>query len=176
MFAMSTHRTHSGFTLIELIVVIAIISIMASVTYVAVDPARRLNAAHNSTRWTDVRAILEAVKKYQVDNLGSLPTTATAVDSDENTIQLIGEGGEACGSVSCTGMTVASTNCFVSGLDTDLKPYLSNIPSDPKTGDSENTRYYIDGDANGFVTVGACDEEGEESGGKGTPPTIEVTQ
>ena len=171
-----TEQARKGFTMIELIVVIAIIAIVASAVFVAIDPARRLHSARNSTRWTDTRAILEAMKKYQADNDGDLPSSATAVDSDETSVQLIGNGGLSCGSVSCDGVTIASANCFASALDTDLQQYLKNIPEDPKTGDSADTRYYVNIDDNGFIVVGACDEEGEDAGGGGTSPVISVSR
>ena len=165
-----------GFTLIELIVVIAILAIVIAAVFVAIDPARRLNSARNSTRWTDTRAILEAVKKYQADNEGDLPETTVAIDSDGTTVQMIGEGGVDCSSLNslCTGVTFANTSCFVSGLDNDLEQYLSEIPADPKEGSSAITYYYINENNNGIVIVGACKEEGENQGGTGTPPTIEV--
>jgi len=170
------NSSRSGFTMIELIVVIAIIAIVASAVFVAIDPARRLHSARNSTRWTDVRAILEGMKKYQADNDGDLPSSAVAVDTNETSVQLIGNGGLSCGSVTCAGVTIASSNCFASALDTDLKQYLKNIPEDPKTGDSADTRYYINIDDDGFIIVGTCDEEGEGAGGGGTPPAISVSR
>ena len=171
-------KRRSGFTLIELIVVIAILAIIIAAVFVAIDPARRLHSARNSNRWTDTRAILEAIKKYQVDNEGDLPDTAVAIDSDTSTVQIIGEGGLDCSTVSsgCTGVTVAGSSCFVSGLDLDLADYLDEIPEDPKDGSSAVTYYYINLDANGFITVGACKEEGEGLAGGGTPPTIKVSR
>lgn len=165
-----------AFSLIELIVVIALIVIIAAAAFVAIDPARRLNAANNSTRWADTTAILEAIKKYQVDNNGSFPATAVALDSATGSVQIIGESVGACGSVTCTGQTVASSNCGLDSLDTDLRPYLKTIPFDPKNGSANDTRYYVDKDEYGIVTVGACDAEAEGGGGSGTAPTIEVTR
>ena len=167
-----------GFTLIELVIVIAILAIIVSAVFVAIDPARRLHTARNSTRWTDTRAILEAAKKYQADRGGDLPETAVAIDDSESTVQMIGEGGISCGSLGslCTGVTFPTANCFATGLDTDLEEYLKDIPEDPKEGSSSVTYYYINKDDNGFLTIGACEEEGEGVGGGGTPPTIAVTR
>jgi len=168
-------KSHSGFTLIELIIVVAIIAIIAGSVFVAIDPARRLQAARNSTRWADVTIVVESIKKFQVDNDGSLPSTATAIDSAATTYQILGE------SVTCTGLTcgslaMAATNCGVDALDTDLDPYLRSVPQDPSTGSSDNTRYYINKDTNNVIIVGACDAEGEGAGGGGTPPTIEISR
>ncbi len=166
-----------GFTLIELIVVITLIVIIAAAAFVAIDPARRLHAARNSTRWSDVTAILEAVKKYNVDNDGDFPTTAVALDSATGSIQVIGEDTVNCATFTCsTALTLASSSCKITGLDTDLRPYLAEMPYDPKTGSGGDTRYYINKDEYGIVSVGSCDPEGEEGGGSGTPPTITVTR
>lgn len=166
-----------GFTLVELIIVIAIISVIAAVVFVAVDPAKRLHAARNSTRWTDVTALFGAIKQYQADNGGSLPATATAIDSTTASVQIIGENtaGVACGAVTCTGQTVVGTACFANALDTDLAAFLKKIPKDPNNGTTDDTRYYINKDANSLIIIGACDPEGEGAGGGGTAPTIEVS-
>ena len=168
-------KARLGFTLIELIIVVAIIAIIAGSVFVAIDPARRLHAARNSTRWGDVTATLEAIKKYQVDNNGALPATATAIDTAATTYQIIGES-VTCSGLTCGSLSMAASACGVTGLDTDLAPYLRNIPEDPSTGSSDNTRYYINRDANDIVVIGACDSEGEDAGGGGTAPTIEISR
>ncbi|MFA6254413.1 MAG: prepilin-type N-terminal cleavage/methylation domain-containing protein [Patescibacteria group bacterium] len=166
-------KKRQGFTLIELLIVIGVIAILAGIIYVAVDPARRLAEARNAERWSSVNAVLNAVLKYTVDQSGLLPATATAIDSAAGTVQIIGEGGTACDLVTCTGETVAGSNCFVSGLDTDLVDnYLAAIPEDPSTGSAANTRYFINKSANGRITVGAC---AEETVG-GSTPVISVSR
>ena len=173
----STHKKGAGFTLIELLIVIGIISILAAIIFVAVDPARRLSEARNAERWSSVNAILNGVLKFTVDSAGLLPAEPTAIDSDDTTVQIIGESTASCVGLTCDNgtdsHTVASSNCFVTGLDTDLvDQYLSSMPTDPSTGTTDNTQYYIDKSANGRITVGACQEE--DVGG--TPPTISVSR
>ncbi|MEK9195106.1 MAG: type II secretion system protein, partial [Patescibacteria group bacterium] len=68
-----------GFTLIELLITIAIVGIIAVVAFVALDPARRFAEARNATRWTDVVAVLDAIKLYQVDNTGQFPWVPASV-------------------------------------------------------------------------------------------------
>lgn len=173
---MKFSHNRPGFSLIELIIVVAIIAIIAAAVFVAIDPARRLQAARNSTLWADVTAISEAIKKYQADNDGDFPPTAVVIDTETGSVQIVGDSVGACGSVTCTGQTVASSNCGLDNLDVDLRPYLKTMPTDPKNGDSDDTRYYVNKDQYGIISVGACDAEGEEGGGSGTPPTIEIAR
>ncbi|MDX9892847.1 MAG: prepilin-type N-terminal cleavage/methylation domain-containing protein [Patescibacteria group bacterium] len=167
-----------GLTLIELLIVIAIIAILAAIIFVAVDPARRLAEARNAERWSSVNSILNAYLKYSVDHDGDLPASNGVVDDYPATVQIIGEGGTACSSVECAGgenssLSVVSSGCFVNGLDTDLAgPYLSAVPKDPKTGTDNDTRYYVNKTTDGRIVVGACDPE--TVGGE--TPDIEVSR
>jgi prepilin-type N-terminal cleavage/methylation domain-containing protein len=168
----SRMTSRSGFTLIELIVVIAIIAIIAATIFIAIDPAKRLHVARNSRRWSNVAEIAKALKTYEADN-GSLPAS---IDTASGSVQVIGESLGTCASVLCTGQTVVGTNCGVSDLDTLLRAYWKKPPVDPSTGSDNTTRYYVNKDSYGIVSVGACDAEGEGLGGTGTEPTIEITQ
>ncbi len=166
---MRTYRP--GFTLIELIIVVAIIAIVAATIFVALDPAKQLHAARNSTRWADVTSILNGIKKYQFDHDGALP----AIDSNTGSVQIVGANVGTCGAVTCGKHPVASTGCGLD-LSSALRPYMKKLPSDPNTGTERNTRYYVNKDEYALVSVGACDSEGQEAGGGGTPPDIELTR
>ncbi|MFH1790264.1 MAG: LamG-like jellyroll fold domain-containing protein [bacterium] len=63
-----------AFTLIELLIVIAIIAVLAGVIFVALNPLQRFRDARNSRRVTDVLAIADAVRIYQFGHGGQLPT------------------------------------------------------------------------------------------------------
>lgn len=125
-----------GFTLIEILVVIAIIALLATIVFVALDPVRRFADARNSRRWNDVNSILTAIHQYIVDNGGDLPTgLATSQASTE------------------LGSCATCDN-----LTTPLAPYLKSIPVDPE-GDATNTGYFVEVDANNIVTVSADNAE-----------------
>ncbi len=178
------HR-RAGFTLIELIIVIAIIAIIAAVVFVAVDPPKRIHASHNAQRASDISSIVAAIKTYQADN-GTWPP---GLDLNVNTYQLIGENGPtdvqnctASVPFSCNSLTFqtgAKNACMTPGLVVSIAPYLKKFPKDPITGVSsatgavENTRYYLNVDGNGLLVVGACDPEGQGTGGNGPIPSIE---
>ncbi len=162
-------KLRKGFTLIELIIVVAIIAIIAATVFVALDPGKRLHVSRNSRRWADVTAVAKAVRLYETDNAG-LPS---GIDLDASSVQMLGTA-SACPPADCTGVTFPGSNCFVS-LTSDLSTYLKGIPLDPLNGTDSNTRYYVNRNG-GVITVGACDAEGESAGGSGTAPTISVSQ
>jgi len=152
--------------------VIAILAILAATIFIALDPAKRIHASRNARRWSDATSIIKAIKTYEADT-GNLPTS---IDTASGSVQVIGESLGSCASVLCTGQTVVGSNCSVDDLDTTLRAYFKKPPTDPQNGTDNDTRYYVNKDGYGIVTVGACDAEGEGMGGGGTAPTIEVTQ
>jgi len=158
-----------GFTLVELIIVIAIVAILAGAIFVAIDPARRLHEARNARRKSDVNTILDAVKKYQVDNQGTHYAEVVAMTND--VYYGIGTDGNLC-----TGCAVVGGITECTDLEDMGANYLAVVPYDPKDGNDNNTQYYLLKASDGSITVGACGAEGEGSGGAGTPPTISVTR
>ncbi len=131
-------RSQKGFTLIEILLVVAAIAILAGIVIVAINPAKQLGDTRNAERKSAVNTILNAVTQYAVDNNGVLPTgvgTTTA---------------EICatGAVSCVGfadLTVLTTN----------GKYLVSIPNEPQKANANGAGYQIIRDANGRITVSA---------------------
>jgi len=62
-----------GFTLIEIIIVVAIIAILASAVIIAINPAKNLRQARNATRWTQMNAVANGVYSYVIDQKGLFP-------------------------------------------------------------------------------------------------------
>jgi len=85
----STQPIQSGFTLIEILLVMGIIAILATVVIVAINPGRQFAQARNSQRVSNVNAILNAVGQNIADNrgvftcagAGAIPQTATIIKS-----------------------------------------------------------------------------------------------
>ncbi len=70
---MHVRTNNSGFTIVELLIVIVVIGILAAITIVAYNGVQ--NRANNTTVQTDIRNFANMVHQYQVIN-SSLPTAS----------------------------------------------------------------------------------------------------
>ena len=130
-----------GFTLIEVLLVIAIIAILAGIVIIAINPSKQLADTRNAQRRSDVTTILNATYQYTVDNGGALPVTITTTPT-----AVCATGG------TCTGLidlTVLTTNA----------KYIAVLPKDPTGGTVNSTGYNISKDVNGRLTVAAPSAE-----------------
>ncbi|HSX18144.1 MAG TPA: type II secretion system protein [Candidatus Saccharimonadales bacterium] len=136
LFKQPVKRNESGFTLLEVLLVVAIIAILAGIVIIAINPGKQLADSRNSQRQSDVNTILNATYQYAVDNSGALPSGVTTTDT------------EVCATASCGGLA------DLSQLTANGK-YIVAIPKDPKCTDANGACYNIVKDANGRVTVSA---------------------
>ena len=142
-----------GFTLLEILLVVAAIGILAGIVIVAINPAKQLGDTKNAQRRTDVNSVINAVYQYALDNNGSFPT---GIDSVFTSAQVLGTDTTGCDTTCTATTTVAS--CL--NLTATLVPtYVVGIPLDPGSGTAAKTDYYIDRGADGRLAVGSCDPE-----------------
>lgn len=147
----------TGFTLLEVLLVVALIAILAGIVIIAINPGKQLADARNAQRRVDVNTILNAVYQYTLDNNGTLPTIPTG------TCALVA-GNQVC-KAAATGTCSAGVALTVL---TASEKYITAIPVDPSVSSADGTGYYISKSANGRVTV--CAPSAENSA------TISVTR
>jgi len=166
-----------GFTLVELLIVIAIIGFLAAAILVAVDPVRRISEARNARRSSEVNAVLNAILNYQVDHVAnfngsnSFPITPITTTSDASNAQIIVSTDSVldanCAALpathDCAAVTLektSATSCFanlnaLTVAANNFPAYIASIPMDPTTGVAGNTQYYIHRTSAG-IEIGAC--------------------
>lgn len=136
-----------GLTLIEIVIVVALIVVLTSVYFVVANPAGQLASARNSRRFIDLQNIMLAVKANIADqgnaqfgcSSGSLPTSTKNM-------------GSASGSYNIA-------PCLVS-------TYIPSMPFDPSASSSYynspsdyNTGYSLMANASGSIVLSAPNAE-----------------
>ena len=147
---MKKKNTPQGFTLIEILLVVAAIAILAGIVILAINPSKQLGDTRNADRRTAVTTILNAVYQYSLDNNGSLPSSISSTTPLE---------------ICATG--VATTTCASEGfVDLSMltlnERYLTAIPSEPQKTEANGAGYMIKRTTNNRVTVDAQFEEDGE--------------
>ena len=128
------HHTQVGFTLLEILLVIAAIGILAAIVIVAINPQRQLAQVRNTQRQSDVFAIQSALEQYLIDE-GDYPADITTTLQDiclpPNTISCVSIAGEIA------------------------PQYLASIPENPGAPETESGYMVAINPLNGKVTVEA---------------------
>ena len=78
----SSSEEQKGFTLVELIIVIAILGILAAAVLAAIDPIDKINAGNDTKAQGDIRSIYDAGLRYYSIN-STLPTQAQITGAGE---------------------------------------------------------------------------------------------
>lgn len=150
-------QDQSGFTLLEVLLVVAIIAILAGIVIIAINPGKNLGDSRNAQRSADVNTLINGTYQYVLDNNGALPL----IGARTGAVVITTTATEICNTtaVSCTGLV------DLASLTTAGK-YLVAIPKDPScpTGCNANgVGYTIAKDANGRLIVNAPGAENSKT-------------
>lgn len=138
---MQAQEKNKGFTLLEILLVVAAIAILAGIVILAINPGKQLGDTRNAQRRADVNTILNAVYQYTIDNSGTLPASITTTQT------------EICKTAAtCTGLIDLS-------VLTASEKYLVSMPADPTGSSTNSAGYEIKKSANGRITIAAPDAE-----------------
>jgi type IV pilus assembly protein PilA len=138
---------NKGFTLIEILIVVGIIAVLATVVLVAVNPSRQFKLARDTQRTSNVNAILNAVTQNVAEHKGLFTCNGTSTPiSSSATVIKSGSGG----------LDIAK--CIV-------PDYISSLPFDPSitgahyTSTSDyDTGYVLYKDSDGRITASSTGE------------------
>ena len=110
---MNWKKDKKGFTLLEILLVIAAIGILAAIVLVSINPTRQIAQVRNAQRRSDINTIYKALEQYLIDNK-AYPTTISTTKKD----------------ICISPNTPA--NCI--SLSELVPTYLAAIPKDPSGG------------------------------------------
>ncbi|HWZ65933.1 MAG TPA: prepilin-type N-terminal cleavage/methylation domain-containing protein [Patescibacteria group bacterium] len=142
-----------GYSLLEFLLVMAIIAILVGIIIIAIHPGKNLGHIHNVNRRTAINTIIDGIHQYALDNNGVLPTVGTRLGA----VALSATPTEVCSTTatSCAGLVDLA-------ILTASDKYIVAIPKDPQCPaecSANGTGYFIAKDINNRLIVSAPNAE-----------------
>ena len=138
---------NSGFTLLEILLVVGIISILAGIVIVAINPGRQLALARNTERRSDLKQINSALQQYYIDHR-EYPAGLT-----DELVDICDTGNTASSSVDDV-FGVGYCDDLVN-LSVLVPTYLTAIPKDPQASTTASTGYKVKKHSSGKIGLSA---------------------
>lgn len=147
-------RANAGFTLIEILVVIGIIALLATIVIIAINPARQFAQARNTQRESNINTILNGIGQNIADNKGIFTCSGvTLANGTASSSIILGTAGAPPAPPNTSFALAVPTK----DLATCLTPtYIPTMPSDPDSawlGASNYSGYEVSVDNFGRVLV-----------------------
>lgn len=109
------HTKQRGFTILELLLVIAVLAVLVGIVLIALSPGKKQAETRNSQRQADVATILNAVYQYSSDNNGAIPAGVTSKPTEI-----------------CATKADKCDKLIDLGVLTNASKYIASLPKDPQ--------------------------------------------
>ncbi len=139
-----TKNKNSGFTLIEMLLVVALIAVLVGIVIIAINPNKQLGDARNAVREVNLSTIADSVYQYMIDGNGppALPITSTSTEICQTD------------ALTCVGMIDMTPITL-------KRKYLTSMPVDPLVRQGNGTGYFIHREDNRILLEAPYAEQGK---------------
>lgn len=147
---LTMRRGQAGFTLIEILLVMALLAALATIVLIAINPAQKFKQQRDTQRTTDLASIAGAVQQYYVDHQGQFPSP---IDTTVRTIKNGSGAGIAdlCAVLSPSYLVVMPKD--PSGTYTDCTAYDTKYTIKKESSTSDRIVVTAAGEINGTITI-----------------------